>query len=188
MSCHLRADPSLSAADLDSLAPNCVCEQCSNSPYGMIESSETLIRFVVPPQHWDKKKQRVKAAALSQAETQGMSVYRCGYCSDEELLRAAQDLVGPKRQQVPTAGILGVLVLPADAVKSCLNESSPPYCIYDTELPNKPSHADVYQRVANCPDTIRQERRLELFQLVKDKFVPVADFRGGLLLPWAAQV
>lgn len=185
MSCLL-ATADLIAAELDRLAPDCHCEACSGSPYGPVSADEQLIRFLVPPVHWDPKKQKPKATALSAAESKGLSLYRSTYATDDELKEGAELLVGAKRQTDPSAGLIGILLLNASSLKQTFGLPVPPYCLYDTGLPGRPSHADSFQRTHGIPLDQIQARRRALFAVVADGFVKLSDFRNGLLLPWGA--
>ncbi|WP_295165483.1 hypothetical protein [uncultured Brevundimonas sp.] len=116
----------------------------------------------------------------------GMSVYRLSYASDDELKFGAENLVGRKRRDDPHHGLMGVIVFRAEMVKNRFGEDACPFCLYGTELPQLPSHADVYQRVTGSTDELKLERRRALFDLVSGGFQPLSKFKSGLLLPWAA--
>lgn len=115
-----------------------------------------------------------------------MSVFRSKYVSDDELKHGAAAVVDNKRQLDPGHGLMGVLLLQASNLKDNLGEEKPPFCIYDTALPDLPSHSDVFQRVHAITDEIQLTRRRALFAVVQNGFVKLSDFRGGILLPWAA--
>lgn len=186
MQCLLFQQPSLLAKELDELSPQCGCEGCHHGPHGPIAPDEKVIRFLVPPQHWDEKKNIPKSQSLSHAETTGMSVYRLNKVTDEELLLAAKILIERKRKTNKNFGLKGILVIEYSILKSISKDKNPCYCIYDTARHDRPSHADIFQRTANCTDEVVLERRRELFQLVKQNVISVAKFKGGLLSPWAA--
>lgn len=185
MTCALGRE-ALEAAQLDEIAPWCACEACAASDFGPVKIDEQLIRFIVPPSHWDKAKARPKAAALSHAQTSGMSVFREKFVTDQELMINAAALVDRRREADPTHGLMGILVFSAEKVKRLFGEARSPYCIYDTALPLLPSHSDIFQRVHAANDDEQLIRRRALFSAVQDGFVKLSDFRQGLLLPWAA--
>lgn len=175
------------AAILDTLAPWCACESCESSPYGPIHPKETLVRLLVAPHHFDSKKQVVVVGALTHAENMGMSIYRDDFATDDEMISAAKVLIGDRRDQDPTAGIHGVLLFKAGAVKWPMlpTDGRSGYCMAGTPLQNRPSHMDVYMRVATAGLTKAPVRR-QLYDMIKLGFHRLADYRGGILLPYAA--
>jgi hypothetical protein len=179
---------------VDAEAPDCACEACSLSAIGPVLLEEVLVRIVVSPHHIDRKKNRCRSAALSHAETFGMSTFRSAHATDQEILATATALAESARGSDPNAGVFGVLLLPAQAVKAIVDPGmpTPVYCIYDTaleadaKLPARPAHCDVFQRVDSTPQTVQQERRQRLFAAVQATFMTVAQFRNGLLSGLAA--
>lgn len=142
-----------------------------------------LIRLLVAPQHMNSKR-GPRAAALSAAETGGLSVFREDQASDEEIRSVAEDLVKRARaSQGDRAGIFGVLLMSCLSIRETKadDESNPAYCVYDTALKEKPSHAEAFQRVHGAEDALREARRRALFTSVEFGFVPVESFRKGLL-------
>lgn len=175
---------SFRAERLDRLHPSCACQSHSVSEHsaGKVAGTETLIRILVVPQHMDRKG-RPKAASLSDAETHGSSMLRES-ASDDEVLLVATDLVTrTRRNNGLKAGVLGVLNVVCSSIRDFIAEGqdAPCYCVYDTALANLPSHAESFQQVADVEVQIRDLRRQQLFALVKHGFVPVAQFRNGLL-------
>lgn len=185
-------DPEKSrAVRLDEAQPECRCQAVSVSAFssGPVKDEETLIRILVAPQHVDKKG-RPRAAALSDAERGGLSVFRDAQAKDEEIRTVAEGLVSKARStNGAKAGVFGVLLMQCAIVRSCRGESDDAacYCIYDTALPDSPGHAETFQRVSDVAEPVREDRRRVLFGLVKERFIPVGQFRNGLLLDLAPQ-
>jgi hypothetical protein len=181
------ANPSSSrAAKIDEAQPVCRCQNYSVSEFssGPVGSDEVLIRVLVAPQHMDKKKGLPKAAALSDAERSGLSVFREHQATDDEIRRVAEGLVKTARAaQGDKAGVFGVLRMPCATVRACRAEAedTPAYCVYDTAEKHIPSHAETFQRVHGVDDGLRDERRKLLYAAVKSEFVAVDKFRNGLL-------
>lgn len=152
---------------------------------GCVEDGEVLIRILVAPQHRAKgKAPRPRSSALTDAERNGLSVLREGLASDLEILSVARELVGRARaSQGAKAGVFGVLRFGCNMVRSfcCHPENYPCYCVYDTALKERQSHAEAFQCVSGVDDAIRDARRGQLFDRVKAGFVSVDEFRGGLL-------
>lgn len=174
---------------LDLAQPNCRCQGFSVSDYsaGPVEDDEILARILVSPQHMGSKG-KPRAAALTDAERNGLSLFRDDRAKDHEIRKVAEGLVEKARLWSPEkAGVFGVLMIRGGIVRSCRRdtEDMPCYCLYDTALVDSTGHAEVYQRVAGVEDAVRDDRRKHLFGLVKDSFVPVAEFRNGLLLDLA---
>jgi len=170
---------------LDAAQPCCRCEDASVSPHspGCVGHGECLIRVLVAPQHVDKKG-RPRAAALADAETHGLSLFRAGHIDDDLLRTVAERLVERARAaQGAKAGVVGVLVMSCETIRKPRDEvdTGPCYCVYDTALKENHAHAEAFQRVNGIPDELRDGRRRLLFQAVRSDFVPVTIFRGGIL-------
>lgn len=174
----------LRAAKLDEACPVCTCENVSVSDFspGLVVNKELLLRLLLAPQHMNKRR-APRAAALTDAETHGLSLFRDKYASDQEIIAQAEKLVQRARGSNPKAGVFGVLQIAAEQVRDYCHpqDSSQSYCIYDTGLKEVPSHAEIFQRVANVDPALCEDRRRELFSLVCTGFIPVADFRNGIL-------
>jgi len=151
-----------------------------------VSSDETLIRLLVAPQHM-KKGGGPKAAALTDAERAGLSVFRECHATDDEIRKVAENLVETARvaqgNKGDKAGVFGVLRVPCVTIRSSKapSDTAPAYCVYDTAEKDIPSHAEAFQRVAAASDGLPDERRRILFDAVKSEFVAVDKFRGGLL-------
>jgi hypothetical protein len=174
------------AIKIDELQPSCCCQRHSVSEFssGPVKSEEVLIRVLVAPQHMDKRKELPKAAALTDAERSGLSVFREHQATDEEIRKVAEGLVKTARAaQGDKAGIFGVLRMPCATIRTCRAEADddPAYCVYDTAEKYIPSHAEAFQRVHDVEDGLREERRRLLYAAVKSEFVSVDKFRNGLL-------
>jgi hypothetical protein len=152
---------------------------------GKVDSGEFLIRILVAPQHMQKGKKLPRASALTDAERNGLSTFR-DYLAESQNIRAvAKNLVERALVSNKEAGVFGVLLLPVAEVREyrCSDDSSSSYCVYDTALADNPSHAEIFQRVAGVDESLKENRRQGLFKLVRTKFIPVDEFRGGLLAP-----
>jgi hypothetical protein len=176
--------PDTRVQSFDELKPNCCCQNHSVSKFssGAVQNEEVLIRILVAPQHTRRGKPR--ASALTDAERRGLSVLRESKATDQEIFAVAEGLVKRARSNNnDKAGVIGVLRMVCDTVRSCPchQEGKPCYCVYDSALEDTPSHAEAFQRVAGVTPEVMDKRRQDLFGLVKDQFVPVADFRDGLL-------
>lgn len=179
--------------EIDRLHPHCGCQEFSISKHspGALTAGEVLLRIVISPQH--VKKGKPKAAVLSHAETQGLSVFRDNFASDAEILHVATQLVNGARQNQPNpekVGVFGVISMTVGAIRSLVgpNESEPGFCVYDTGKIDIPSHAEAFQRMNGVPEGVPGQRRTALFTLVQSGFVPVTSFRNGLLSNLAPSV
>jgi hypothetical protein len=174
------------ARRLDEQEPGCRCQlvQVSKHSPGQVENTEVLVRILVAPQHMRRKTGRPRSAALTDAERGGLSVFREERATDAEIRKVAEDLVFSARaRQGKGAGVFGVLKMECVKVRNfCRDtEKEPCYCVYDSALERLPSHAEAFQRIAGVEDAIREDRRNTLFELIKAGFVPVDEFRDGLL-------
>jgi hypothetical protein len=137
-----------------------------------------------------KKGQKPRAAALADAEVGGLSVFREDIATDNELRRVATGLVNRARQSHNTkAGVFGVLRITCESVRKFADSASgvPSYCVYDTALHDLKSHSEIFQQVYKVDGPVRDQRRTEFFRLLEPGFVPVQDFRNGLLADLAPQ-
>jgi hypothetical protein len=176
------------AVHLDEKQPNCRCQQLSVSEFsiGPVENREKLLRLLMAPQHHGKNGQP-KASALTDAERNGLSVFREAQATDDR--RVATGLVNRAREgqsdikKKAKIGVFGVLNMTCSAIRQFIRESElrPCYCVYDTAQPDIPSHAETFQCVASVDQAVCEDRRRQLFTIVQPTFVPVADFRKGLL-------
>lgn len=172
--------------------PSCRCQNFSLSKHssGPVQADEILIRVLVAPQHMNKRG-RPRAAALSDAERGGLSVFREHQATNDEIRRVAKNLVDKARasqgDKADKAGVFGVLRIPCSVIRACQadDSDSPAYCVYDTALPDIPSHAEAFQRVHEVDDGLRDARRNKLFADIQSEFVAVHDFRNGLLVDLA---
>ena len=178
------------AEHLDEKQPNCRCQQRSVSEFstGPVENHEKLIRLLIAPQHHGKNGQP-KASALTDAERNGLSVFRDAQVTDELILCVASGLVtrARERQSDPDkkaeVGVFGVLRMNCSTIREFIRNSElrSCYCVYDTAQTDIPSHAETFQCVAFVEEKVREDRRRQLFAIVRSTFVSVADFRNGLL-------
>jgi hypothetical protein len=181
--------PEPRASYIDERQPRCRCEDDSVSEYsaGPVADDEILIRIVVAPQHVNRKKQP-KAGALTEAERSGLSLLR-ETASDAEVFAAAALLVRRAREKNgPEAGVFGVFNILCRTIRSIRQEIEQrgSYCVYDTAYSDSPSHAEAFQRTAGVDAALCDERRTVLFNAIQSAFIPVSEFRSGLLLQLAA--
>ncbi len=173
------------AVRLDEAQPACRCEAVSVSKHspGIVVDSEILIRILVAPQHMGGKG-RPRAAALSDSERLGLSVLRQDHAKDNEIRSVAERLIARARtNHNHKAGVFGVLLIECIIVRQLtrIEQEDCCYCVYDTALVDNPGHAEIFQQVAGIEEAVRDDRRQRLFAKIKDSFVPVAVYRGGLL-------
>ena len=133
------------------------------------------------------KRGNLSASAFSNAEQKGLSIIRNLYATDSYIRNTAENLVynarAKEKKNPDKIGIPGVLMIPAILISSCTSEeeTEPGFCLYDTAKPESNSHADAFQRLFETSEGVRMKRREALLELAKDKFIPVNEFRGGLL-------
>lgn len=176
---------------IDQKHPGCTCEGTSVSVYspGVVGNGEALIRLLVAPQHM--RKGRPSASALTDAERNGLSMFREQHTSDKIIRSAAEGLVSRARlRNGDKAGIFGALRMTCEVIRSCVDErdSMRAYCVYDTADAGDISHSEAFQRIDGCEAALQSERRRRLFSLVDQTFIPVEQFRNGLLVDLAPLV
>jgi hypothetical protein len=80
---------------LDQQEPGCRCQRISISEHspGPVDDTEILIRIVIAPYHVHPKTGSPKASALTHAESIGMSLFREGRATDNEIRAAAEQII-----------------------------------------------------------------------------------------------
>jgi len=185
--------PDTRVREVDFARAQCACERevvSAHSP-GQVADSEILIRILVAPQHMAKGKVRPRASSLADAEFRGLSIFREKYTSKVRIRKIAEDLV--RRAKVANgekAGVFGVLRIECSIVRASKIDLDifRGYCVYDTALNDDPSHAEIFQRVSDGDESLWGDRRRLLFESIKNTFVSVEDFEGGLLRDLAPTV
>lgn len=182
------------AAALDRLQPGCRCQiySVSDLSTGIVRDDEVLVRLLVAPQHMNSRG-RPKAGALTDAERGGLSLFRDDQVADEEIRAAATGLVERARRgqgdKANKAGVFGVLRISGREIRACRRPGEEAcYCLYDTAQPDVWGHAEAFQRVARTPLEVCEDRRRILFEALQSSFIPVGEFRNGLLLDLAPRV
>jgi hypothetical protein len=185
-------NPKEHALWLDREEPGCRCQRVSVSGLspGPVADSETLIRIVLP-QHIFQKTGLLKPSVLTHAESRGMSVFREERATDDQIWAAAERIVRNARavalkqgkNKEKNVGVRGVLRMKCKDIRTFCweDEADPCYCVYDNASRNAPAHAAAFQRIANVSAGLRDARRNALFERLKGAFLPVDQFRGGLL-------
>jgi hypothetical protein len=174
---------------LDEKQSNCCCEQHSVSEFsqGPVENHEKIIRLLVAPQH--AKNGRPKASALTDAERNGLSLFREALVTDNHIRSVAMRLVARARENQINSrkkcevGLFGVLYIECSVIRAFKRdaESERCYCVYDTAQADNPSHSEAFQCVASIDEAVQEDRRRQLFTIVQSTFVSVIEFRNGLL-------
>src|SRR5262245_25774028 len=179
---------------LDSSCPSCACEHgCVGSlpDAARVDDSEALYSVIVVPP--DMEEGQLVYAILTQAERQGLSVLR-GAARDEEFVSVARQRIqsGASRGQVRAVHGVAELkcgeirALRADPSSLGRQDQARLFCIYDTDSPDLPHHADIFQTwprglSKNRSAASRKQDRLRLLELYKTNIITAAVFRGGIL-------
>jgi hypothetical protein len=181
----------LRALHLDELQPYCRCQTSSVSAHspGPVVDEEILIRVVVAPEQ--VKKGKPTPATISGAESGGLSLMRQNEATDAIVRAVAKGLVDRARarrgDQANKVGVFGILEIRCGTIRAAKanGETQPAYCVYDTALEHDAdggvSHAEAFQRISQAEKELQLARRKKLFTEVETSFIPVAEFRNGLL-------
>jgi hypothetical protein len=184
-------DDQLRAQQLDEQQPHCRCQTSSVSAFsrGPVADVEILLRIVVAPEQI--KKSKPTPATISAAESRGLSVMRRDQATDAIVRAVAQGLVEKarerRRDQPEKVGVFGVLEMRCGTIRAAKadDETQPAYCVYDTaqeqDADGGVSHAEAFQRIGQTHKDLQLARRRKLFADVEASFIPVAEFRSGLL-------
>lgn len=166
--------------EINKAAPDCNCEKYRMSQYssGVVDSNETLARFVFSPMHLDKKG-KIKSSIFSHVSNAGCSIQRDTIATSEELINFAKNFLDGDVNR----SWEGVLLAKCSDVKEIKsgNANNRAVCIYDTASENNPSHGEMAQS-QYIEEADELELRYNLFQAF-GKGIPVnpCQYREGTI-------
>ena len=147
-------------------------EGLSASDYspGIVDSGEVLCRILFDPIHFDQFTSTLKPSAFDDICNKGLSVNRVKHRGIAESLAAgAAQAETASRSRTPRS-LYGHLVALASELRSVAREGQRCLAIYDTAIPENPSHADVCMVV---PDRAAfRSARAQLHDKYKSQLVP----------------
>jgi hypothetical protein len=171
----------------------CGCEKFRLSVHspGLVDDSETLDLIINDPQSIQDGK-IPHPSALVQIDRSGLSVLRDRAGNDEFEL-TINELKARAQASNKERFFHGICSINAAAIR--FNGEARFLCIYDTALPTKPNHADIFgpDLKAMCVTEIskgeherRNRARIKKFlDVIGDCFVPARDFRGGAFISYS---
>ena len=132
--------------------------------------------------------------ALTQAEAGGLSVLR-GHATDAEFIEVARRRIATRIAKVGDTPIVhGVAEFSCVAVRGLATDVSSLgrqpnerlFCVFDTDEPALPSHADIFQtwpeNLSNTKGAAsRKSDRKRLLDIVSATIITADQFRGGFL-------
>jgi hypothetical protein len=168
-----------------------------NGTPGPVRNDEKLYRILIAPHQVDLSSEAILLTAISHTETTGLSVLR-GSAAATEFNQIAQELLaGDQRRSV-----FGVAEIECESIRDLRNDADTlrrhtgdrHFIILDTDLPNLPNHADIFNTFPRPPisdkdptnKAIWRKERARLFDLAIAKVTKKATFRNGLLDKQAA--
>jgi hypothetical protein len=167
----------------------CGCEKFRLAPQspGVVQDDETLNLILTDPQSI-KDGKSPHPGVLVQIDTFGLSVLRDA-ASNQEFEHTIRELIQRSKERGQERFFHGVCSFQAGEVRYDGQDRF--LCVYDTALPEKPHHADVFGPDLSAPeDKIskgERERRSrarikKLLDRINGRFASVAAFRGGAFL------
>lgn len=128
------------ASSMDALAPNCICESETVSPWskaGPVMSEELLTRLITSVDTDPKVPGELSRAVLQNLMRHGVSTDR-GLDADEAIERGMARVMNPLRPRI-FFGYSNVSVANIRAVHSRHSQARP--CVYDDAIEDNPRHA-----------------------------------------------
>jgi len=128
--------------------PGCSCESESVSTYSPcpVGDSEFVARLIYSPFHIDVETGEVTEAAFSDAKDKGLSVQRTAYATNTQIKTIGENKLARDQARGKTdREFLGAVNGKADSIRGLTYSNGEcAFCVYDSALPDVPSHADVY--------------------------------------------
>lgn len=168
----------------------CVCEQLSVGRHGSpgpVISAEALHSVIISP--GDLAGDQINFVVLSHAEKKGMSVMRDRASNDE--LRKILDMRTAMKAGRNFHGVASIFCRDLRGLVSSVETQDRKigerlYSVLDTDLPDLPSHADVFVTVPskNPEKALKNEHRVfreRLLEMMEKNFIPAYKFRDGAL-------
>jgi hypothetical protein len=115
----------------------------------VVADEEELCRYLLNPVHVDDSGQ-LKPTAVGDSERLGMSTNRLRYTTLERIRTAATERAAGWNAAFPDAAqprrLVAFVKITAGEARSIFTEGGTrAFCVFDTAMPEDPSHADVFQ-------------------------------------------
>ena len=133
-------------------------ESVSSHSYGIVKDDEILARNIFSPHHYDTETGEIKSLAFDDVLNKGLSVLRCSYTTNEEIIRIGED------KKKDTHEYLGYITIQAKCIREHIIELKRSMAVYDTALEDLPTHADI------CSIGVPKSSRSLLRIFLKDNF------------------
>lgn len=167
-------------AEINSLAPDCVCEKhrMSEHSLGAVENSEMLARFVFSPIQIDKKG-KLKPGAFSHVHEKGCSIQRDSVAGNDEILEFVKQFLDKRDDYVWK----GLLLAECGHVRGILVENSKrAVCVYDTAKKANPAHGEMCQTHHIIDEADKIELRHDLLAAFgNETVIPPNQYRSSMV-------
>ena len=169
---HARNEKRVS--EINSLAPDCKCEQYRMSKYSpnIVVDTEKLSRFVFSPYQVDRKG-KLKPSAFSHVYNKGCSIQRDSLADNEEIFLFVNRFLGNRDDYIWR----GVLVADCSVVRNIFIKSQMKraVCVYDTGTKDNPSHGEICQTHHVLDEDDKIELRHDLLMAFGNKRIISPD-------------
>lgn len=134
-------------------------ESVSSYSCGIVKDDEILARNIFSPHHYDINTGELTTLAFDDILNKGLSVLRCSYTTNEEIIRVGED----KKKDIHE--YLGYVTIQAKCVREHIIELKRAMAIYDTALEDLLTHADI------CSISVTNKSSKSLLRIfLKDNF------------------
>jgi len=166
-----------------------MCEHVSVGRYGSpgpVKDYELLHSVLIEPSDFRMHEDQLMYTFISHAERGGMSVLRDAASDEEfrEALRLRLTKADRKFAGIASFPCSGVREIVASTDVDGRQAGDRLYCVLDTDVADRPHHADILVTVPRIGEITRgtfRRQRNRLMAAVGTDIVPPATFRGGAI-------
>lgn len=118
-------------------------ERVSKYSPGIVEDEEIIARQIFSPLHFDTGNGKLLPAAFANVKTNGLSVDRMAYTTDETLHDSGKAMATEANKSRTYREYFALCKAKVSTIRSILGGEIRIFAVYDTSYENRISHADV---------------------------------------------
>lgn len=132
---------------VDEHFPGFACEQCKVSDHspGPVENHEQIVFMTVHPNHYDDQTGVLSPIAFEQLTRNDLSVLRHAHAKSEEY-QSVRSMLKNGGSNATNRAVDKCCVVPVEEVRGATDVNGRILGVYDTALPDIPSHASLFVR------------------------------------------
>lgn len=166
---------------VDEKFPNFFCEgeQCSMHSPGPVSDDEKLIFLLTDPGSYDRATGVVSPDAFRELTRRDLSVLRLKYTNDGETEATRSKIIarGASRNPPQPRRITEVCVVETKNLRSAQINDQRIFAVYDTALPDSPSHASVFTTTGVLKEQGIKRKRVRMLchEIFTSSILPYAN-------------